>query len=378
MGSNAAAPCHVVAVPYPGRGHINAILNLCRLLVAHDGSVSATVVVTEEWLGLLGAAVAADFGPRVRFETIPNVIPSEHGRAGDMVRAVSTRMTVPFERLLDRLPPPAPSAIVADVFVPWAVDVGERRSVPACVLCPISATKFVVHYNFHRLPPAAASGGASPVIDAADGTDPSLIGNYIPGLKSIKLSDLGPALANEKMLKRILEAYTFVRRAQCVLFTSFHEFEGDAIDVGRQDLHCPAYAVGPCIPFMALQQHTAINPNEEAYMAWLDSQPARSVLYVSLGSFLSVSATQLDEIAAGLAESKARILWTVHDAGRADGVIGREEIATAVGRLMSLDTAEAEEMRRRAKLLKDAAHATVEVGGSSWSDLTSFIKFISQ
>jgi hypothetical protein len=152
MGSMAAPPCHLVAVPYPGRGHVNAMLNLCRLLAARDG-VTITVVVTEEWLGLLGAPAALpDLGPRVRFEAIPNVIPSEHGRANDMVgflEAVYTKMAAPFERLLDRLAPPAPAAIVADVFVPWTVGVGARRGVP-------------VQYNFHLLPPAAAGGDASP------------------------------------------------------------------------------------------------------------------------------------------------------------------------------------------------------------------------
>ena len=97
----AAPPCHLVAVPYPGRGHVNAMLNLCRLLAARDG-VTITVVVTEEWLGLLGAPAALpDLGPRVRFEAIPNVIPSEHGRANDMVgflEAVHTKMAAPFER----------------------------------------------------------------------------------------------------------------------------------------------------------------------------------------------------------------------------------------------------------------------------------------
>lgn len=107
MGSSAEPPppCHVVAVPYPGRGHVNAMLNLCRILAARDG-VTATVVVTEEWLGLLGGAAAAAAEGGVRLEAIPNVVPSEHGRAGDMlgfVRAVYTRMEAPFERLLDRL-----------------------------------------------------------------------------------------------------------------------------------------------------------------------------------------------------------------------------------------------------------------------------------
>jgi len=158
MGSMAAASCHLEAVPYPGRGHVNAMLNLCRLLAARDG---VAIVVTEEWLGLLGAP---KLGPRVRFEAIPNVIPSEHGRANDVlgfVEAVYTRMAAPFERLLDRLAA-APQAILADVFVPWSVAVGARRGVPVCVMCPLSATMLAVHYSFHRLPPAAAGGGASP------------------------------------------------------------------------------------------------------------------------------------------------------------------------------------------------------------------------
>ncbi|XP_066365383.1 UDP-glycosyltransferase 87A2-like [Miscanthus floridulus] len=124
MSSMPTPPCHVVAVPYPGHGHVNAMVNLCRLLAARDG-VTATVVVTEEWLGLVSTP-AAILGPRVRFEAIPNVVPSEHGRAGDMVgfvEAVYTRMEAPFERLLDQLlaAPLAPAAIVADVFVPWTV-----------------------------------------------------------------------------------------------------------------------------------------------------------------------------------------------------------------------------------------------------------------
>lgn len=225
--------------------------------------------------------------------------------------------------------------------------------------------------------------------------------------------------------------------------------------------NCPVYAVGPCVPFMALQEHKA-SPDGDDYMAWLDAQPAGSVLYVSLGSFLSVSAAQFDEIAAGLAGSKARFLWVLRDAdacsrvrglirdpdaglivpwtnqlrvlchpsvggffthcgmnstleavyagvpmftlpiafdqptnsrlvtevwkngiglrdmARADGVIGRGEIASAVDRLMRPDAAEFQDMRKRATLWKDAARAASEEGGSSWKDVTSFINFVSR
>ncbi|VAH20550.1 UDP-glycosyltransferase 87A2-like [Triticum dicoccoides] len=450
MGSVAAPPCHVVAVPFPGRGHVNAMLNLCRLLAARDG-VSATVVVTEEWLGLLGGPVLA---PGVRLEAIPNVIPSEHGRAADwagFVDAVYTKMEAPFELLLDRLGA-APAAIVTDTFVPGAVRVGNRRGVPVCILSALGATMFSVQYRFDRLP-TAARGSA----DMADVTDPCLMENYIPGLKSIRLTDLEPTHSDKIRLDKILEAYPYVRKAQCVIFTSFYELESNAIDFLRQELPCPVFAVGPCIPFMSLQENQADSEEEQGYKTWLDTQPASSVLYVSLGSFLSVSSAQLDEIAIGLAQSKVRFLWVLRDAcsrvqdlirggdgvvvpwcdqlkvlchpslggffthcgmnstlealyagvpmltlpiafdqpinsrlivdewkvgyslkekARADGVIGREEIAETVKRLMNR-RGDGEGTRRRASLLKEASRAAVEVGGSSDRDMASFINYIS-
>ncbi|CAM0954873.1 unnamed protein product [Alopecurus aequalis] len=314
MDSVAAPPCHVVAVPYPGRGHVNAMLNLCRLLAARNG-VSATVVVTEEWLGLLGGRPSAAGAARVRLETIPNVVPSEHGRAADMdgfFEAVNTRMEAPFERLLDRLDPP--TAIVADTFLPWAVCVGNRRGVPVCILSPLNATMFSLHYHFDRLP-VAAGGGASPLSDDSDGADSCLIESYIPGLKSIRLTDLEPTHSNKIALNMILQPYAHVRKAQCIIFTSFYEFESTAIDSLRRELPCPVFAVGPCIPFMALQEHSANSEEEQGgYMAWLDAQPVNSVLYVSFGSFLPVSSTQVDEIAIGLAQSNVRFLWVLRDA----------------------------------------------------------------
>ena len=47
MSSMVAPPCH----------HVNAMVSLCRLLASRDG-VTFTVVLTEEWLGLLGAPAA--------------------------------------------------------------------------------------------------------------------------------------------------------------------------------------------------------------------------------------------------------------------------------------------------------------------------------
>ncbi|XP_059660284.1 UDP-glycosyltransferase 87A1-like [Cornus florida] len=143
--------CHVVVLPYPGRGHINPLMNLCKLLVSWSSDdLLITFVVTEEWLGFIG------FEPKpanIRFRTIPDVLPSELVRGADMpsfIDAVLTKMEEPFEQLLDRLEQP-PTIIMADVFVLCAVNVGNRRNIPVAAVWPMPVSVFSIFYHFDLL-----------------------------------------------------------------------------------------------------------------------------------------------------------------------------------------------------------------------------------
>ncbi|KAL0436162.1 UNVERIFIED_CONTAM: UDP-glycosyltransferase 87A2 [Sesamum radiatum] len=218
-GSDPLTACHVVAVPYPGRGHINPMMNLCKLLTSSNPHLLVTFVITEEWLGFIGSE---EKPPSIRFATIPNVLPSELARAVDMtsfVEATQTKMEEPFERLLDRLDAPV-NIIIADTFLNWAVDVGNRRNIPVASLWPMPASVFSIFYHFHLL----ADNGHFP-------------------------------------------------------------FE------------------------LSAKSHSTNQNDDRHYFEWLNSKPPSSVLYVSLGSFLSVSSAQMDENAKGLRDSGVTFLW---------------------------------------------------------------------
>jgi UDP:flavonoid glycosyltransferase YjiC (YdhE family) len=113
-------------------------------------------------------------------------------------------------------------------------------------------------------------------------------------------------------MKRAAEVFSNVRKAQCVLFTSFYELEACAIDAISQVVPYPIYAVGPSIPNMALEGGPYKIHHEE-YINWLDDQPKKSVLYVSFGSHVSLSSSQLDEITMGLHDSAVRFFWVARD-----------------------------------------------------------------
>lgn len=142
--------CHVVALPYPGRGHINPMLNLCQMLASRRDDILITVVVTEEWLGLIGSESKP---VNIRFATIPNVIPSEKVRAADFpgfLEAVSTKLEGPFELVLDRFEKPV-ATIIFDTYLTWVAGVGNRRKIPVASLWTMSATVLSVFHHFDLL-----------------------------------------------------------------------------------------------------------------------------------------------------------------------------------------------------------------------------------
>lgn len=297
---------HIVAIPYPGRGHINPMMNLCKLLVSkYPKLITITFVVTEEWLALLSSAPKPP--PPISLQTIPNVIPSEQIRASifpRFVKAVYTKMEGPVEKLLDRLSPI--SAIIADTYVPWAVPLANRKNIPLASLWTMSPSVFSIFYHFHLV----IQNGHFPADLSERGHE---IIEYIPGVSSTHLADLPGVFSGvgKEVMDDVLEAFSWMRRAQCVLFSSFEEFENQVINKLKATLPFPVYSVGPLIPHTTVLDSAADadGNGDEYYFTWLDSQPVESVLYISLGSFLSVSREQMDEIIHGVRESGVRYLW---------------------------------------------------------------------
>lgn len=135
---------HLVAIPFPGRGHIHPMLALCDRLVAQGPCLTITTIVTEEWLGLLSGSLPP-LNKHIRFLTIPNVVPSETTRGANyeaFIVAVLTKMAAAVDVVIGELDLPA-DAILADATLPWAPQIGERRGVPVSALFPQSATMFL-------------------------------------------------------------------------------------------------------------------------------------------------------------------------------------------------------------------------------------------
>ncbi|KAI3461681.1 hypothetical protein Pfo_018344 [Paulownia fortunei] len=319
--------CHVVAMPYPGRGHINPMLNLCRLILNYRPDILVSFVVTEEWLGLLSGSPPPP-PTNFSFRTIPNVIPSEIGRAKDFLgffEATLTKMEAPFEQLLDRLQPPKPSVIIYDTYLSWVVELGNRRNIPVASFFTMSATVFSIFHHFDLILQSHHFGSSF-----SDKQGKEQLVNYIPGVPSMGIADLPTPLHSKggEVLPRVLEAIRLVPKAQYLLFTSVYELESQVLDALRQRLSLKIYSLGLAIPYYNIRNSNPSIEEKPDYLKWLDAQPLGSVLYISQGSFLSVSNAQLDEIIAGVRASGVRFLWVsrgeadrLQDNGSGNGLV---------------------------------------------------------
>lgn len=423
----------VVLMPYPGRGHLNPMMSLCNLLSSRSDSTTIfTVVVTEEWLGLIGSDPKPD---NVRFATIPNVIPSEHGRGSDMIgffTAVQTKMTSPFEDVLDQLELPV-KLIICDAFLNWIFDVADRRNIPVAAYWAMSASMFTMWYHVDLL-----EQHRHIFVDLSEKQEEWI--DYIPGLSPTKVADTSPV--SREQLELSPNLISMMKRAQSLILPTVYELEHETLDALRSILHKPVYTSGPNI------RHHQLQSNKSPYMTWLDSKPPNSVLYICLGSFLSVSTSQMDEIAAGLKQSGVNFLWVAKgenlqsfgDEGlvvewcdqlrvllhssvggfwshcgwssvkesvysgvpmltfpifadqpmnskvvvddwrngwrmkKTDNLVKRGEIAETVRRFMDFESVERREMMERVKNLETVCRASIEEGGSAIKDVDDFIK----
>ncbi|KAL5747106.1 hypothetical protein ACOSQ2_024403 [Xanthoceras sorbifolium] len=235
MKSETTSVRHMVAMPYPGRSHINSMMNLCKLLVSRtdDKLILITFVVTEEWLLFIGSEPKPD---NIRFASISNIIPSELGRAADingLFEAVLTKMEAPFEQLLDRIEPPV-TLIMSDSILFWAVGVGNRRNIPVASFWPMSATMFSRFQHWDLL----VQNGQY-LVDLLEKGNEHV--DYITGVSSTRIMDF-PLLINGSdphVLRRFCDFISWVSKAQYLLFSSVYELEPRTIDAFKSKIFFP-------------------------------------------------------------------------------------------------------------------------------------------
>uniref|UniRef100_A0ACD6A002 Uncharacterized protein n=1 Tax=Avena sativa TaxID=4498 RepID=A0ACD6A002_AVESA len=296
---------YVVLLASPDAGHLIPLCELARRLVEHHG-FAATIVTfhslseRQTLPSCLPASVGIAALPGVQIDDLP-----AEALRGTVLAEIIRRSLPSLRTLLHSISSTTPiAALVPDFICTMALPLAAELGLPAYIFVPSNVTFL---YLMHRL--VELHEGASPG-EYRDLPEPL----EMPGGLSLRRADLpeGHRSSKAPAYARLLAAGRRYSLADGFLANTFHEMEPATVEAFKQvadrGTSRPVFPVGPLVRSNSADEAAA---GASLLLEWLDSQPARSVVYVSFGSGGALSVEQTAELAAGLEASGHRFLWAV-------------------------------------------------------------------
>ncbi|KAH7434760.1 hypothetical protein KP509_06G033400 [Ceratopteris richardii] len=257
----------------------------------------------------------------ISFEGLSDGLPIEFDRRSpstELSRAIE-HLRPAFEDLLRRLLHPNPNVsyfIIYDAFLSWTRDVAMSPHIPRILFWPQSASVFTIFRRTEHI----LRSGINPFVDDLD-ADPGRMIDCIPGLPVLPASYLPYRIQFVAGKDRRFLLYENLgyqdrqcREASCILINSLDWLERLPDDTLKSNIATPIKLVGPLVllPYLELDLSVFSNRVEcEEIMEWLDTQSVSSVLYICLGSVVSWTKSQIQEISLGLTEKQQPFLWVM-------------------------------------------------------------------
>ncbi|GAA0171507.1 transferase [Lithospermum erythrorhizon] len=192
--------------------------------------------------------------------------------------------------------------VIYDAIMNFVDDVGNGLQLPTIVMRPFNCA----HLRAHRYVLGLRSENCLPLPE-------SQMEETVPDLHPFKFRDM-PLLSNEipdRIFKFLKTAHT-IGSSCAIIWNTTDEIENHHLSILREDFQVPIFSIGP-FHKMAPPTKTSLVEEDNNCIDWLDIQAPNSVLYVSLGSIVSMDDKELIETAWGLINSEQPFLWVIRD-----------------------------------------------------------------
>ncbi|KAJ8773223.1 hypothetical protein K2173_028400 [Erythroxylum novogranatense] len=323
----------LVLYPTPAIGHLISMVELGKLLVTQQSSLTIHILVlappynagtTAPYISTVSATY-----PSIKFHHLPTItLASTTATNHETLTFEVIRLSNPNvqQALLSLSQSYTIRAFVMDFFCTAALSVANELSIPgyhfftsgACCLC------FIMYLPILHQKTSKCFRDLNTFL-------------HIPGIPPIHSSDVPkPVLDREdKAYQYFVESSSRFPESAGIIVNTFELLENRATKA-ISDGSCvpsnrtpPIYCIGPLA--VADNRKGGAKTSDDSMaqcFAWLDSQPSRSVVFLCFGSLGLFSRDQLREIATGLERSGQRFLWVVRSPpsdGKSLAVIKQED-----------------------------------------------------
>ncbi|KAK7407190.1 hypothetical protein VNO78_08893 [Psophocarpus tetragonolobus] len=320
--------CHVVLFPCSLKGNLNSMLKLAQLLALHH--LHVTFVNTNHHFCDFQAL--SQTYPTLHFKTFPHAFlhnpPSGDHSTAELYSSMNSHAKPLLTHILLSHNPTL-TCLIADGFVAaLSAEVADQLGIPLIHFRAISVSSFWALF-------CAPILFQSKQLPITGDEDMDRIITTLPGMENtLRCRDLPSFFRGTQShlvnpLKSMVHECHQSLRAQALILNTFEELDGPLLSQIR--LKFPkVFAVGPLHSHLNSRREcdakttpstSSFSEVDTSCLTWLDSQPLKSVIYVSFGSIATVTREELMEFWHGLVNSKKRFLWVM----RPDMVVGKDE-----------------------------------------------------
>ncbi|KAG6389249.1 hypothetical protein SASPL_150714 [Salvia splendens] len=326
---------HVLAVPFPGQGHVKPLMRLCRQIAKHGIKVTFVNAESIHHKLLSASQKQQDEDDSIVMETVPDGFTSEDDPNNPFTLLETLPKTMPqnLTDLIQRINTSSPNekvtCLIADISFSWIFEIADKMGAePVGFWTPSIAS---LALTFH-IPKLLEQGNLNINGSLENGVIISL-SNEIP---SWRKDELPWSFSSDPEIGKVFfetpkRGIKDASKANWWLCNSCHELEPAATQLLPNAL--------PIGPLNLLDSNNVGSTNffseDSSCLRWLDTQPDGSVVYVSFGSTGVFSQQQLDELALGLELSGRAFLWVVRpDLVNGSPVVYPPEFGTGLGKIV--------------------------------------------
>ncbi|EPS61663.1 hypothetical protein M569_13131, partial [Genlisea aurea] len=345
-------PPHVLIFPLPLQGPVNAMLKLSELLCL--AGIHVTFLLSNFSYALLRrhSDIESRFSrySGFRIAGIDDGLPEDRPRVGvgsidllsSILRVGETELRKVLEAtdsLRDGSARRRVSFIIIDGILNFVLPVAEELGIPVVHFRTISACSFWASFCSKEV----IAAGELPLRGEEEGKyeywrNPNLDlpVTSIPGMEAIlRRRDLPSFFRvtdpNDSELQMLATDTRKAALSAGLILNTFEDLEGPIIDEIRKRIP-NVYSIGPLHTHLkshldprssSVASSSSFLREDRTSIDWLNSQPPKSVIYVSFGSLTQLTEEEHLEFLNGLVNSGHRFLWVV----RPDSIAGSDKVA---------------------------------------------------
>ncbi|KAK9669129.1 hypothetical protein RND81_13G111300 [Saponaria officinalis] len=304
----------ILVVPYPMQGHVIPMMKLSESIANHG--IKVTIVITEHnYKGMVSHSMIdlrdEEKTRKVRLVTVPDGLEPDDDRKDHSRVAESVTRVMPghvYEIIKKKTERQGQNCnftcMIADPVFGWAPNFAEEIGIKLGVFWSSSPGALA---STLIIPQLLKSG----FIDQQGKPLKKEAIELLPNIPNMGPEELPwynnheSVFGNNQMFNTFRTSEHVLKRAKWVLCNWFK----DITPPSDTSIPVNILPIGPLLANTAPGE--TLYPEDSTCLMWLDQQPSKSVIYVAFGSILSLTQTQLTELAHGLELTGRRFLWAV-------------------------------------------------------------------